>query len=229
MRILIIEDEIELAQAIADGLRMDGYAVDICDNGEDGYELLYVESYDLVVLDLNLPKRDGFDVLMNIRQEKPDLNVLILSARSSVEDKVRGLNIGANDYLCKPFDFAELEARISGLLRRSFTQEHTILTHGTLQLDLLKRCVYVDKCELQVTKKEFALLEYFLLHKEKVIQAEELIAHVWDANADFFSGAIRVHISSLRKKLKAALHYDPIQTKIGEGYCLSQERGDIDV
>lgn len=227
MRILIVEDELDLQEAIADGLRIDGYAVDTCDNGETAYELLYEVNYDLVVLDLNLPKMDGLEVLDKIRDEKPDLKVLILSARSSVNDKVKGLDIGANDYLVKPFDFAELEARIRNLLRRKFVQESSILSCGAIQVDLSKRIAVVNKNEISLTKKEFALLEYFLLNKDKVVSQEELIEHVWDENADSFSGAIRVHIATLRKKLKAVLSYDPIGTKIGEGYFISEKGSDV--
>lgn len=222
MRILIVEDELDLQEAIADGLKIDGYAVDTCDNGEDAYELLFIENYDLVILDLNLPKMDGLDVLANIREEKPELKVLILSARSSVEDIVKGLDIGANDYLAKPFDFSELEARIRNLLRRKFTQERSIVTFDAMRVDLLKRIAYINDRKLSLTKKEFALLEYFLLNPNRAIRSEELIEHLWDANADSFSGAIRVHISSLRKKLKTVLCYDPIETIIGEGYFLTE-------
>ncbi|MEG0692873.1 MAG: response regulator transcription factor [Oscillospiraceae bacterium] len=226
MRILVVEDEIDLQEAIADGLRIDGYAVDTCDNGEDAYELLYVENYDLVVLDLNLPKMDGIEVLSKIRDDKPELKVLILSARSSVDDKVIGLDLGANDYLGKPFDFTELEARIRSLLRRKFTQESNVLCCDAIKVDLAKRITYINENELALTKKEFALLEYFLLNKNRVISSEELIEHIWDSNADSFSGAIRVHISSLRKKLKGGVGYDPIETKIGEGYFLNEQGGD---
>lgn len=228
MRILVVEDELDLQEAIADGLKIDGYAVDTCDNGEDAYELLFIENYDLVVLDLNLPKMDGLAVLAKIREEKPALKVLILSARSSVDDKVKGLDLGANDYLAKPFDFAELEARIRSLLRRKFTGESSVITYGQMKIDLSKRIASLNKTELVLTKKEFSLLEYFLLNKNRVISAEELIEHIWDANADSFSGAIRVHISSLRKKLKLALAYDPIETKIGEGYLLIESGGASD-
>lgn len=226
MKILVVEDEIDLQEAIADGLRLDGYAVDTADNGLDAYELLYVEAYDLVVLDLNLPTMDGFEVLTKIRDEKPELKVLILSARSSVGDKVRGLDIGANDYLVKPFDFAELEARIRNLLRRKFTQHRSILSYDTLCIDTIKRCASVCDKELVLTKKEFSLLEYFLLNLDRVVSAEELIEHLWDRNVDSFSGAIRVHISSLRKKLRTDLGYDPIETKIGEGYFIADRHGD---
>lgn len=223
MRILVVEDEIDLQEAIADGLRMDSYAVDTCDNGEDAYELLYVEAYDLVVLDLNLPKMDGLEVLSKIREEKPELKVLILSARSNVEDKVKGLDLGANDYLGKPFDFSELEARIRNLLRRKFTQESNLLSFGEMSVDLAKRTAYARGDEIVLTKKEFSLLEYFLHNRSRVVSSEELIEHIWDENADSFSGAIRVHISSLRKKLKSVFEYDPIETKIGQGYCLTQK------
>lgn len=226
MRILVVEDEIDLQEAIAEGLRIEGYAVDTCSNGDDAYELAYVGDYDLIILDINLPKMDGFEVLEKIRTHNDDVKVLILSARGSVLDKVKGLDIGANDYLTKPFAFAELEARIRNLIRRKFVQENNRLACGDITMDLSKRMAFVGKNELNLTKKELALLEYFLLHQEKVVSQEELIEHVWDASADSFSGAIRVHIATLRKKLKALIEYDPIRTKIGEGYYMSKNVGD---
>lgn len=226
MRILVVEDELDLQEAIAEGLRIEGYAVDTCSNGEDAYELAYVENYDLIILDLNLPKMDGLKVLEKLREENKELKVLILSAKSSVNDKVKGLDIGANDYLTKPFAFAELEARIRNLLRRKFVQENSLLSCGNINIDLSKRTAFVDEKELILTKKEFALLEYFLLNQERVVSQEELIEHIWDGNADSFSGAIRVHIATLRKKMKALLDYDPIRTKIGEGYFITKNDGD---
>ncbi|HDX9580407.1 MULTISPECIES: response regulator transcription factor [Bacillus cereus group] len=226
MRILVVEDELDLQEAIAEGLRIEGYAVDTCSNGKDAYELAYVENYDLIILDLNLPKMDGLKVLEKLREENKELKVLILSARSSVNDKVKGLDIGANDYLTKPFAFAELEARIRNLLRRKFVQENSLLSCGNINIDLSKRTAFVDEKELILTKKEFALLEYFLLNQERVVSQEELIEHIWDGNADSFSGAIRVHIATLRKKMKALLDYDPIRTKIGEGYFITKNDGD---
>ncbi|ATP40630.1 DNA-binding response regulator [Solibacillus sp. R5-41] len=226
MRILVAEDELDLQEAIAEGLRMEGYAVDTCGNGEDAYELAFVEKYDLIILDLNLPKMDGFHVLEKIREENEEVKVLVLSARSSIIDKVQGLDMGANDYLTKPFDFAELEARIRNLLRRKFVQENSLLTCGEINMDLTKRKVFVGANELLLTKKELALLEYFLLHQEKVVSQEELMAHVWDQHADSFSGVVRVHIATLRKKLKALLKNDPIRTKIGEGYYITKIDGD---
>ncbi|MES5928093.1 response regulator [Bacillus cereus group sp. MG9] len=134
MRILVVEDELDLQEALAEGLRIEGYAVDTCSNGEDAYELAYVENYDLIILDLNLPKMDGLKVLEKLREENKELKVLILSARSSVNDKVKGLDIGANDYLTKPFEFEELEARIRNLLRRKFVQENNLLTCGNIYI-----------------------------------------------------------------------------------------------
>lgn len=220
MRILIVEDEMELCDSIAEGLEIDGYAVDTCYNGSEAFELLLVETYDLVVLDLNLPGMDGMELLKEVRRQNNELKVLILSARGSVSDKVQGLDIGANDYLAKPFDFEELEARIRNLLRRSFTQENTVLVCGKLSMDTIKRIALADGVQVPLTKKELALLEYFMFHPEKVISQEELMEHVWNMEADSFSNAVRVHIASLRKKIKALLGYDPIATKIGEGYYL---------
>lgn len=222
MRILIVEDEIDLCDSIAEGLQIDGYAVDTCYDGSDAYELIMTETYDLVVLDLNLPGMDGIDILTEVRKQNKEVKILILSARDSVSNKVLGLDNGANDYLAKPFDFEELEARIRCLLRRSFTQEHAVLTFGKISLDTVKRTVTVNCSELSLTKKELALLEYLLLNPNKVISQEEMMEHVWNREADSFSNAVRVHIASLRKKLKTVLSYDPIMTKIGEGYYLSE-------
>lgn len=223
MRILVVEDEVDLCDAIAEGLQMDGYAVDVCYDGTSAYELLSAETYDLAVLDLNLPGMDGIEILQALRQQNQEVKVLILSARSTVSDKVLGLNIGANDYLAKPFDFEELEARIHNLLRRSFTQNQTVLRFGKIALDTLARSAKVEDRPLGLTRKELSLLEYFLSNPNKVISQEELMDHVWSMDVDSFSNAVRVHIASLRKKLKAELHYDPIATKIGEGYYLAQE------
>lgn len=220
MRILVVEDEVDLCDSIAEGLQLDGYAVDTCYDGEDAYELISTETYDLVVLDLNLPGMDGIDILTAVREQGGDVRVLILSARASVSDKVLGLDVGANDYLAKPFAFEELEARIRSLLRRSFVVENAVLRWDDISLDTIKRVAYVGVGELLLTKKELSLLEYFLLNQSKVISQEELMEHVWNMEADSFSNAVRVHIAALRKKLKAPLGFDPIGTKIGQGYYL---------
>ena len=225
MRILIVEDEKELQSTIAEGLRLDGYAVDTFDDGKTACEMCFVEKYDLVILDLNLPEMDGLEVLQQIREFDSELKVLILSARNTVSDKVHGLDKGANDYLTKPFDFEELEARIRSLLRRSFVQQNNILTYDKLKMNISKQTVYINDKEVNLTKKEFSILQYFLLNPNKIISQEELIDHVWDSNVNSFSGAIRVHIASLRKKIKSLLTYDLIETKVGAGYYL-KERAD---
>ncbi|MEG2939391.1 MAG: response regulator transcription factor [Oscillospiraceae bacterium] len=225
MRILVVEDEVDLCDSIAEGLQIDGYAVDTSYSGSAAYELLMTETYDLAVLDLNLPGMDGIEIIKELRKYNKDVKVLILSARSTVADKVQGLDIGANDYLAKPFEFEELEARIRCLMRRSFTQEHTVLSSGKISLDTAARTAAIDGRAVQLTRKELALLEYLLKNPEKVVSQEELMEHVWNMEADSFSNAVRVHIASLRRKLKTELSYDPIATKIGEGYFLAKEEG----
>lgn len=222
MRILIVEDEKELQSTIAEGLRLDGYAVDTCDDGKTACEMCFVEKYDLVILDLNLPEMDGLEVLHQIQEFDSELKVLILSARNTISDKVHGLDNGANDYLTKPFDFEELEARIRNLLRRNFTQQNNILTFDKVKLDVSKQIVYISDVQVELTKKEFSILQYFLMNPNKIISQEELIDHIWDSNANSFSGAIRVHIASLRKKIRNVLTYDLIETKVGAGYYLKE-------
>lgn len=223
MKILIVEDEEKLRNSLAEGLRLKGYAIDVAADGELADEMAFCENYDLIILDLNLPKVDGFSVLQNFRREKQDVPVLILSARDGVADKVTGLDLGANDYLTKPFHFAELEARIRSLLRRKTVVENTILSSGSLCFDTVSRITTAANRPVSLTTKEAALLEYLLLHKGRVISLEELLEHVWDSNADTFSNSIRVHMSSLRRKLKNQLGYDPIQNMIGEGYVIREE------
>ena len=220
MRILIVEDEIDLCDTIAEGLIIDGYAVDTCYDGKEALDLIIYETYDLIVLDLNLPNMDGIDILTEVRKQNQEVKILVLSARGSVDDKVLGLDIGANDYLTKPFDFAELEARIRSLLRRNFVQENVVLVWNELSLDTVQRIALINNVEIPLTKKELALLQYFMLNPKKVISAEEFMEHVWNMEVDSFSNAVRVHIASLRKKLRTELSYDPIATKIGEGYYL---------
>ena len=220
MHILIIEDEEQLCRSIAEGLRMDGYEPDICLDGDEGLELCMTENYDLVLLDLNLPGVDGLEILRQFRDSNSTTPVLILSARGQVQDKVDGLDLGANDYLTKPFHFEELEARIRSLTRRKFVQEDVCLKCGRITFDTRTRKTLIDNESLSLTRKESALLEYFLLHQNRIISPEEMIEHIWDGSVNSFSNSIRVHISSLRKKLRTALGFDPIQNKIGQGYIM---------
>ena len=222
MHILVIEDERSLCETIVRSLRRLAYSVDFCYDGNNAIELLCSERYDLVLLDLNLPGADGMTVLRTLRQTDRDTKVLILSARSEVADKVEGLDAGANDYLSKPFHLDELEARIRSLTRRQFTQNDLILTCGRVAFDTIARTATADEQALTLTRKEIGILEYLLLNQGRPVSQEELIDHVWDNSVDNFSNSIRVHISALRKKLRAALGYDPIRNRIGEGYVMEE-------
>lgn len=220
MRILVVEDETSLCETIAKGLRLDGYEVDLCFDGDEAWDMILSEGYDLIILDLNLPGMDGMEILKNIRNEDIETNILILSARSTLQDKIDGLDGGANDYLCKPFHFEELEARVRSLTRRRVIQNNIVLKCGELSLDTKARTAFAKGCELSLTRKELGVLEYLMLHQERLVSQEELIQHVWDQSVDSFSNSIRVHISALRKKLKSALGYDPITNRIGQGYLI---------
>ena len=222
MHILVVEDERALCDTIVRSLRRQAYSVDFCYNGNKALELIDVERYDLILLDLNLPGTDGMTVLRTLRKTDHETRVLILSARSEVADKVEGLDAGANDYLAKPFHLAELEARIRSLTRRQFTQNDVVLSCGDLGFDTKARTASVAGQALTLTRKETGILEYLLLNKGRPVSQEELIDHVWDNSVDNFSNSIRVHISSLRKKLRAALGYDPIRNRIGEGYVMEE-------
>ena len=223
MRILVVEDERALCETIVRSLRRLAYSVDPCYDGDTAIDLLGSERYDLVLLDLNLPGADGMTVLRTLRQTDRETRVLILSARSEVADKVEGLDAGANDYLAKPFHLEELEARIRSLTLRQFTQNDVVLHCGPLSFDTRSRAATAGQ-PLALTRKETGILEYLLLHQGRPVSQEELLEHVWDNSVDNFSNSIRVHISALRKKLRAALGYDPVRNRIGEGYLIEEEQ-----
>lgn len=222
MRILLVEDEKMLSGFIVKGLRNAGYAVDPVYDGEEAIYEYEVNEYDLIVLDLNLPKKDGLEVLREIRAKNQEIKVLILSARTKVGDRILGLDEGANDYLIKPFDFGELEARIRNLLRREFVQKPLDLSLSGLRIDTKAKRVYFDDQEIALTRKEYGILEYLMLHKGQVISAEELTEHVWDNEFDPFSNTFRYHIHSLKKKLYTASGLDFIKTIRGQGYIMEE-------
>ena len=212
MRLLIVEDEADIVHALQRGLKNEGYAVDVAMDGEDALDFLSLNTYDLLVLDINLPKVDGFYILKKLR-------VIIVSANREIEDRIKGLDLGANDYLVKPFDFLELTARIRALLRREFASKPSILKEGKLSIDVSKHKVTYDDIVLNLTLKEYSLLKYLVQNKDKVISSEELINHVWDENTDPFTTVIRVHVYSLRKKLTAVSgNENMIKTIKGVGY-----------
>lgn len=219
MKILLIEDELDLQNAIRRGLEKKGYAVDSAANGEDGLEQAFINDYDLLILDLNLPGTDGIEILKEIRRENKQLRILILSARSEIEDRILGLDMGANDYLVKPFHFDELEARIRNLLRREFIQKDVKLICGRIEVDTARRCAYEDHIPLDLTRIEFSVLEYLMHHQGEPVSTEKLMEHVYDSDADLFSNAMKVHIHGLRKKLKS----DCIYNIRGAGYLIREE------
>ncbi|HJB76428.1 MAG TPA: response regulator transcription factor [Candidatus Oscillibacter avistercoris] len=223
MRILVVEDEKLLCNGIAEDLELEKYTVERCYDGAEAYDLLLSESFDLLILDLNLPGMDGLDLLRAVRAEHPELRVLILSARAELSDRVTGLDLGADDYLTKPFALEELEARVRTLLRREFVQRAPLVQAGALDLDTVAREISVRGDPLSLTPREFAILEQLMLCQGRWLSQEALMEHIWEADANPFSNAVRMHISSLRKKLRERLGYDPIQTKIGQGYRLAGE------
>ncbi|WP_199613549.1 response regulator transcription factor [Paenibacillus alkalitolerans] len=227
MRVLVVEDEVSLQKALCNGLKKYGYAVDPANDGEQALELIDINPYDVVVLDLNLPKTNGMEVLREVRKINKELRVLILSARAEVEDKISGLDAGANDYLSKPFHFKELEARIRALLRRDFIQRDTVITHGNVKIDTALKCVIVNDRTVELTKKEYAIIEYLFMNKDRIVSAEQLIEHIWDSEADLFSNSLKVHINSLKKKLAEYTgDKELIKNTRGLGYFITKEHAD---
>ena len=220
MRILVVEDEKALCDAIARSLRHLAYSVDCRHDGRSAMDLLAIETFDLVVLDLNLPAADGITVLETLRETDQDTKVLILSARSDIADKVGGLDAGANDYLTKPFHLEELAARIRSLTRRRFVQDNSVLTCGALSFDTKSRKASANDLALSLTRKDTGILEYLMLNQGRPVSQEELLEHVWDCSVNSFSNSARVHMSALRKKLREALGHDPISNRIGQGYVM---------
>ncbi|WP_394010887.1 response regulator transcription factor [Anaerococcus cruorum] len=218
MRVLVVEDDLDLLNLLEEGLTMYGYAVDKASDGEEAIDMAYIENYDIVILDINLPKKDGFEVLDEIRKFNQEVNIIMLTARSDIDDRVKGLDFGANDYMVKPFDLKELDARMRALLRRKSITESTILESGNMKFDTMTREAFVGDQKINLTQKETGILEYLFLNKERFVSSEELIDHVWDSNADSFSNSVRVHMSSLRKKIKEISGENKIQNVIGKGY-----------
>lgn len=221
MRLLVIEDEPDLAEGLARGLRQQGYAVDVAYDGLQGWELAITNEYDLLILDLNLPEMDGLEVCRRVRASRPALLILMLTARSGPDERVTGLDLGADDYLVKPFHFGELVARIRALLRRDMRARTPLLQYRNLKLDPLARVVWLDKRRLELTGKEFSILEYLMRHQGEVVSQEALLEHVWDMQANPLTNTVRVHINSLRRKLEdMAESPSYIETCIGHGYRL---------
>jgi len=220
VKILVVEDERRMADAVARGLREEGFQVAVANDGEDAWHRLRTESYDLALLDVMLPKLDGWRILESIRAEELPLRVLMLTARDTVEDRVRGLEGGADDYLVKPFAFAELLARVRALLRRPIAEDDTRLEFSGLVLDFRKRRVTREERPLTLSPKEFAVLAYLMSHPGEVIGRTRLAEAVWDENFDSFSNVIDVTVSHLRAKVERGFEQPLIHTVRGAGYVL---------
>jgi DNA-binding response OmpR family regulator len=222
MRILVVEDEPDLAMAVLAGLRREGYAVDLAEDAATALDKASITPYDLVCLDLNLPDGDGLDVCRILTKTDPRPKVLILTARGMVEDRIAGLDTGADDYVVKPFSLGELAARVRALLRRDVASAGAVLSGAGIELDAVRHEVRYHGVPVDLTAKEFALLRWFMLHPGEVHSAERLLEHVWDEHADPFTNTVRVTISNLRRKLgDAAAGDQPIETLPGRGYRLT--------
>jgi DNA-binding response OmpR family regulator len=217
VRVLIAEDELRLADAIARGLRRQGMAVDLARDGEAALAKARVIRYDVLVLDRDLPGVHGDDVCRKVRGERPETGILMLTAAGALEDVIEGLSVGADDYLPKPFRFAELVARIHALARRALPSRPPVLRHGDLELDPARRRLTRDGSELELARKEFAVLEALMAAEGATVSAEQLLERVWDEHTDPFTNVVRMTIMTLRRKLG-----DPpvVQTVIGVGYRL---------
>jgi len=222
-RVLIVEDQKRLLNSLRHGLEEEGYEVLTAPTGEEGYYLATTESPDVILLDLMLPRRDGFQVLKDLRAHGFGKPVLILTSRDAVEDRVRGLDSGADDYLLKPFAFAELVARLRALLRRNLTDRELVLRADNLEMDLVARRVVRSGVELELSKREFELLEYLLRHKNTTVTREMLGRDVWKEPDGVLTNVIEVFINLLRKKLEQEGQRQLIHTVRGVGYALRDQ------
>ncbi|MET0665275.1 MAG: response regulator transcription factor [Acidimicrobiales bacterium] len=230
MRLLVVDDEVDLADAVATGLRREGHAVDVAYDGDAALDLLAVDEYDLVLLDVAMPgDNDGLAVCRAIRDGAaagPMPRVLMLTARDTVDDRVTGLDAGADDYLVKPFAFRELNARVRTLLRRDAAPTGAVVEVGDLRLDTARQEATRSGVALDLTPKELSVLHWFLTRPGVVVSQEELLTHVWDANTDPFTSTVRVTVGTLRRKLEAARPDapGPLETLVGQGYRLRDDQ-----
>lgn len=224
MRILVIEDERTLAGFIDQSLRAEGHAVTVCNDGDSGEAAALTGDYALVVLDLTLPGKDGLDVLAGIRARLPDLPVIVVTARTAVEQRVEGLDRGANDYVTKPFSLEELLARVRAQLRAPGQREASVLETADIRVDLKTRRVHRDGHEVELTAREFELLAYLMRHPDQVLSREQILNAVWGFDFDPGTKVLEVYVGYLRRKLGDGDGTDPIETVRGVGYRLRVPR-----
>lgn len=222
MRILVVEDEKKVSSFIQKGLTEESYAVDVAHDGEEGLGFALQQEYDLIILDIMLPKMDGLKVLEQIRAKGRQVPVLLLTARDTLEDKVKGLDTGADDYLPKPFAFTELLARVRALLRRSSNSRAAVLKVDTLSLDPVSREVRRSGRKIDLTAKEYALLEFFMRNCGKILTRTVISEHVWDMNFDSSTNIVDVYVNHLRNKVEAPTEKKLIHTVRGVGYVLKE-------
>jgi len=228
VRILLVEDEPSAARMLAKGLREEAYAVDVAADGERALELAFVNDYDLVILDVMLPRKGGFEVCRELRAAGSAVPVLMLTARDAVEDRVAGLDSGADDYLPKPFDFEELLARVRALLRRRPALYPEVINVADLSVDTRARRARRRGRDVELTAKEYALLEYLARRADEVVGRADIAEHVWDESYDPFSKVIEVFIQRLRRKVDEGHDLKLIRTRRGEGYMLTAREADAD-
>jgi DNA-binding response OmpR family regulator len=222
MRILVVEDEKKLAGFIRRALREDGHAVDLSHDGEEGALLALGGDYDAMILDLQLPRKDGISVLRDLRARKNPTPVIVLTARDTLKDRIRGLDEGADDYLTKPFALDELRARVRAMLRRGQGSSASLLAYGDLTMNLLDRRVSRGERKMTLTPREFSLLEYFLRNPERVLTRTAIAEHVWDYNFEWKSNIVDVFVNGVRKKIEEKGEPRLIQTVRGAGYVLKK-------
>ena len=223
MRILVAEDHPSLARSIANGLREEGYAVDLSMDGDEAYHLAKVNPYDCIVLDLMLPKRDGFNIITNLRRSGVSTPVICLTARDAIDDRVKGLDLGADDYLVKPFAWEELVARVRSLVRRGHEQSSSTLTVGDLEVDTAKKSVRRGDRQIDLSAREYSLLEYLAHRQNQVVSRTDIWEHLWDEHDEVSSNVVDVYIGYLRNKIDKEFGSKLIHTRRGQGYMLSAE------
>lgn len=223
MRILLIEDERKVASFVARALREKSYAVDVAESGEKGLEMAAGATYDAILLDIRLPGMDGIAVCRQMREEGVETPILMLTARVLVEERVQGLNAGADDYLTKPFALAELEARVRALIRRGFGKAAATLRYADLELDRRRRRAKRSELTISLTSREFALLEFLMLRAPDAVTRTEIVEHVWDCHFDSETNLVEVYINRLRQKIDQGCGAKLIRTIHGFGYCLGVE------
>lgn len=223
MNVLIIEDEKSLVKEVQEFLKKEGYVCEVAHNGKEASEKIYVNPYDFILLDLGLPDYEGLRLLKEAKEAGQEAAIIILTARGSTDDKVKGLDLGADDYLAKPFSLLELSSRMQAIIRRKHGLKKNVVDIGGFQIDLTNRSVHFNSNSISLTKKEFDILQYLLINKNRIITRMQLTEHIWDSalEVDYDSNYVDVHIKNLRKKLTQYASVEWIETVRGIGYRLN--------